>query len=448
MDRMATNTKVREWSERFRKAPVAAGVVRSLHKRSSEIWQRTFDLLQRESPEYRNSVDEEFTKESKSHCGELLNTIIAIAAGRAEKPGVDPFGFVRAHAEWRARHQVPLTASLHAYRLAHKTYWEITRESLLRHPGREEALLSLTMLSDFWIEFFDCVGAVLAEAHAVEEGLSVAQSTRAYAALIDDLLRGLEPNDAQARRLRTLCGIRPGRPIAVAVARPLQSGNGKQIDLEVTLRSFVRLMEQALPSTVFGRLVEIRNGEVTAIVGSDADTARGFLKTLRRHGFGRRRATGPGVGVGVSPDTIEVACLPESLEEARLALEFAGPAQPLMHFSDIDLTDFLIRRADKTVLRLIPAWTRHLTPAGGGQDTAQDGGQSGELSRTIRAFAECSLNVKQTARCLGVHTNTVYFRLNRIGKLTGVDPRTFSGTSLLLTALRLLQTHANDKTAP
>ncbi len=46
--------KVREWSERFRKAPLAQRVVVGLHKRSNEIWQRTFELLQRESPEYRN----------------------------------------------------------------------------------------------------------------------------------------------------------------------------------------------------------------------------------------------------------------------------------------------------------------------------------------------------------------------------------------------------------
>jgi hypothetical protein len=258
--------------------------VAGLHQRSAEIWRRTFELLQRESPEYRNAVDEEFTKESKSHCRELLNAIIAVAAGQAEKSGADPFGFVRTHAEWRARHQVPLTASLHAYRLAHKTYWGITRESLSRHAGREEALDSLTVLSDFWIEFFDHVGAVLAEAHAVEEGLSVAQNTRAYAGLIDALLRGLEPGDAEARRLRTLCGIRSGAPVAVAVARPFPSGNGKQIDLEVTLRSLVRLIQQALPSAVFGKLVDIRNGEVTAIICSDANPARG-----ERPGRGRRR---------------------------------------------------------------------------------------------------------------------------------------------------------------
>jgi hypothetical protein len=291
------------------------------------------------------------------------------------------------------------------------------------------------MLSDFWMEFFDCVGAILAEAHAAEEGLSVAQNTRAYVSLIDDLLRGLEPKDAEARRLRTLCGIRPGAPMAVAVARPLQSGNGKPIDLEVTLRSLVRLIQQVLPSATFGKLVDIRNGEATVIVCSDADTARGFLKIVRRHGFGRRAVEGLVAGVGVSTDTSEVTRLPESLEEARLALEFATGTQPLMHFSDIDLPEFLIRRANMTALRLVPESTRHLTTA--------NGGPSGDLSRTIRAFADCSLNVKQTAQHLGVHANTIYFRLNRINKLTGIDPRTFSGTSLLLTALRLLEIHAN-----
>jgi hypothetical protein len=431
------HARVREWSERFQKAPLAADVVVGLHKRSAEIWQRTFELLQRECPEYRNSVDEEFTKESKSHCKHLLNTIIAVAAGRASRSDGDPFGFVRTHAEWRARHQVPLTASLHAYRLAHKTYWGITRESLWRHAGRKDALLSQTMLSDFWIEFFDYVADVLADAHSIEEGLSIAQNTGVYVSLIDDLLRGVEPRDLEAQRLRTLCGIRSRAPIAVVVARPFQSGNGKEIDLEVTLRSLVRLIQQVLPSAVFGKVVDIRNGEVIAIICSDADASRGFLKVMRQHGFGRRAANGLAAGVGVSLDTTEVTRLPESLEEARLALEFSSATQPLFHFADIGLPEFLIRRADKTVLRLIPEWARHLNPA--------DGSQSGELSGTIRAFADCSLNVKQTARCLGVHANTVYFRLNRINKLTGIDPRTFSGASLLLTALQLLETHANSK---
>jgi len=111
-----------QWSAGFRKDPLACRVVTDLRRQSDRIWQSTFQLLQRESPEYRNSVDEEFTKESKSHCNELLRMIIGIASGRTSRSGAAPFDFVRTHAAWRARHQVPLIASLHAYRLAHRTY--------------------------------------------------------------------------------------------------------------------------------------------------------------------------------------------------------------------------------------------------------------------------------------------------------------------------------------
>ena len=65
--------------------------------------------------------------------------------------------------------------------------------------------------------------------------------------------------------------------------------------------------------------------------------------------------------------------------------------------------------------------------------------EAASVPRTIRRFAACDLNVKRTARHLKLHANTVYFRLNRIKKLSGVDPRSFSGASLLLTALRLLE---------
>jgi PucR-like helix-turn-helix protein/diguanylate cyclase with GGDEF domain len=425
--------QVRRWGERFRRDPVAAGVVLALRDRGDEIWRHAFEHLQRESPEYRNSVDAEFAEESKAHCNELLRMIVAIAARRAPKSEADPFQFVRVHAQWRARHRVPLTASLHAYRLAHRTYWELTRAALPGQAKKAQAIRSLTTLSDFWIELFDHVGAVLAEAHAVEEGLIVAQSTRTHAALIDHLLRGQEPHDAEARQLCALCGIRSGASIAIAVAEPLERGNGKTVDREAALRSFVRLTEQALPRATFGNLIEVRNHEVVAIVCSDAGTSRALTQILRRSGFTRRDGNGPSVRVGIGLDVAEFSRLPFALEEARLAAEFAGAAQPLMHFADVDLCEFLIRRADDAAIRLVPQWARQFSLA---EDV-----QLRELSRTIHAFADCNFNVKQTARRLSIHTNTVYFRLNRITSLTGINPRTYSGTSHLLTALRLLEVH-------
>ena len=434
MSNVGTESLIRQWKERFRHDPLAVAVIVGLRERSDEIWQRAFELLRRESPEYRNSIDDEFTKESKAHCNELLRMIVAIASAKVRRSGVEPFDFVRTHAAWRARHQVPLIASLHAYRLAHRTYAEITRDAVLQHGNTQAVVHSLTVLSDFWMQFFDFVGAVLAEAHAVEDGLIVAQGTRRYVDLIDDLLRGAEPRDAEAQRLCILCGVRSGSPIAVAVAALHQPQNGHHIDLEVTLRSLVRLIDQVLPAAIFGRLIDIRNNEVTVIACSEAATARGLLQTLRRSGFAKRAGTGCAVRLGVSADVVDFASLPQAVDEARMAVEFATAARPLMHFSDIDLQEFVVRRSDGAAARLIPQWMRQV-------EQAEDD-QSRELMRTIRIFADCSLNVKQTAQRLDVHTNTVYFRLNRIGKLSGVNPRTYSGLSTLLTALRLLEVHA------
>jgi hypothetical protein len=428
-------TLIRQWGERFRKDALAADLVAGLGDRGDEIWRRAFELLQRESPEYRNAVDHEFASESKAHCNELLKTIVAVAARRTDKSR-DPFDFVRRHAAWRARHRVPLIASLHAYRLAHRIYGGMTREALLPHARQKEAMVALAMLSDFWIEFFDHVGAVLADAHAVEEGLIVAQSTEAYGTLVEDLLRGIPPRDTDAQRLCALCGIRPGAKMAVAIARPIPSAEDKAVDRDVTLRSVLRAIEQALAPPGFGKLVGIRNDEVTAIACSDRDPARGLFQALRRNGFARRAASGVGARIGISLDASEIGRLPQALDEARLALDFAGAGRPLMPFADIDLPEFLLRRADGVAFRLVPEWARHL---GGGRDDP-----SRSLARTIRTFADCNFNVKQTAHRLGIHTNTVYFRLNRINKLTGIDPRTYSGTSLILTALRLTELHGNS----
>jgi hypothetical protein len=423
-------TLVRQWGERFRKDALAARIVAGLKHQADVIWQGAFDLLKRESPEYRNAVDDKFTAESKSHCNELLRMIVAVASRRVGKSESDPFAFVRTHAQWRARHQVPLTASLHAYRIAHRTYWNITREALLRHPQQKDAIRSLAMLTDFWIEFFDHVGAVLAEAHAVEEGLIVAQGSRVYVGLLNDLLKGTAPQDGEARRLSTVCGIHAGAALAVLVARPLAPTNGQAIDAEVTLRAAARLIEQELPSATFGKLMDVRDGEMVALASSAGATARDLAKALRKSAG--RAANGIAVGMGISLDASDIAALPRALREARLALDFASVKAPLVHFADIDLMEFVLRRSDGAAARLVPQWVQRLrAPADG----------AGDLALTVRTFADCSLNVKRTANRLDVHANTVYFRLNRVRKLTGIDPRTFAGASLLLTALKVLEIH-------
>src|SRR5579872_596149 len=282
---------VGEWSHRLRADPLAAKVIIELRGRANEIWTRAFTLLNKECPEYRNSVDDEFTRESKSHCAELLRFIISIAAGQLRDLEADPFRFVRTHAEWRAAHNVPLVASLHAYRLAHKTYWGMTRNALLRHAKETEAeaATGLSTLSDFWLELFDMVGAALAEAYAVEEKLVTVQSARTHVAVIEDLLCGVVPKDTEAQRICALCGIRPGECLAVIVAR-LTSVDDGQMDFEAKLRALGQLIERALPASGFGKLIDIRNCEITGVISSDRDTAQRALRALQ--GIGSKKHAG------------------------------------------------------------------------------------------------------------------------------------------------------------
>jgi DNA-binding PucR family transcriptional regulator len=68
-----------------------------------------------------------------------------------------------------------------------------------------------------------------------------------------------------------------------------------------------------------------------------------------------------------------------------------------------------------------------------------DGDDGGTLALTLRTYADCDMNVAQTAKRLTVHPNTVHYRLGRIATMSGYDPRRFADLAELLTAVRLLR---------
>lgn len=65
---------------------------------------------------------------------------------------------------------------------------------------------------------------------------------------------------------------------------------------------------------------------------------------------------------------------------------------------------------------------------------------SDELKKTIEIFFANDLKVRETAKKLYLHRNTLSYRLDKITRLTGCDPRTFRGAFLLQLALKLERT--------
>jgi sugar diacid utilization regulator len=229
--------------------------------------------------------------------------------------------------------------------------------------------------------------------------------------------------------------------MAVAIGHIDRSMNGAGPVRTPSLEELSQLLQRALAPTSLASLIDVRKDELVAIVVRRQDickqdickqdickqeTSRQVTLALRANSSELKTCC-----IGVSMDASDIPALPQAFQEAARAVEFIGANRPVMHFGDIDLMEFLVRHPNAAAQRLIPDWAGRLCKA--------DVDKSGELSRTIRQFAASDLNVKRTARDLNLHTNTVYFRLNSVRKLTGINPRSYTGLSLLLTTLQMLE---------
>lgn len=60
---------------------------------------------------------------------------------------------------------------------------------------------------------------------------------------------------------------------------------------------------------------------------------------------------------------------------------------------------------------------------------------SEDLNKTLECFFDHNLNLTETAEKLGVHRNTIIYRLNQISKILGADPRIFDQAMTIKIAL-------------
>jgi hypothetical protein len=245
---------IRDWETRLHANALTSRILATLNERKSDVERCALDGLQRENPQFERATSRQFREEALGHCNDILQLMLAIAGARAAGRGPDPFGFVRTHAVRRARQQFPLAGSLNAYRLAHKGFWEVMRNSVANAIVPEsEKTDCLMILSEFLLEFFDRLSGIMTDAYIAEEKLMIARSTRAHVALIEDLLHGRQPGDLEAQALSERCGMHSGSPIAIAIGRVAE--NGQRFDRAAKLERLSDLFRQAFSPLAFGRLV-------------------------------------------------------------------------------------------------------------------------------------------------------------------------------------------------
>jgi hypothetical protein len=291
----------------------------------------------------------------------------------------------------RAAQGVPVETVIGAYHVGNRELWRLLRDEPGPSPDR---LLDVAAL--MW-QSVQAITASLAAAHA--------EVTRALAAdeiTLQHRLVGLLESgrtEDEAVQIAAALGFDPDGAF-VALVSPVTDADA---DGTPALR---RAAE-----TLGGRVIGVRSRTSLEVVAQGVDPAA-LASTL----VGLR----PGAVVAVGLPRSSLAGAARSLRDAQRVLAASLGAEGIRRFEDHWLAAVLLEHS-ADLLGLVEARL----------DTVR---ANPRLADAVRAFAEDDLSATAAAGRLGVHPNTVMYRLARWQEQTGWDPRTFAGLSSSLLA--------------
>ena len=365
-----------------------------------------------EIPAFAASGNPAILPSLKQHARDHLDEIRRLFGGG----DLEDFAFVRTHARLRAEQRFPLEATLHAYRCGHRTLSRWMREAAVASiPGGVEAAISA--VADFSIEYTDAISTIVA-AEYVAQTRRVADAERDLRTeLLAILLSGYDESDARVAQLLRRAGYLEQRLSYVVAAA--QSVNAAEMESLSRAQRIVSALAEAVGDTQMRTLGGVRD-HLAIMVFADRRRLSGWTAP-NVNLAGRVRdallAIGPAVLVGISAEHPSTAFVPKALNEARIALDFAGPARRVVGFGDLPVRGLLVHRGAAALRLTPPPWAQALVEA--------DAAAGGALVATLRAIADADLNMQKAARLLGKHPNTLYARIGRIRELTGLDAQRY-----------------------
>ncbi|MFX0574503.1 PucR family transcriptional regulator [Nocardia nepalensis] len=332
-----------------------------------------------------------------------------------------------AAAQW-AREGVPIGTIHHAIHEGFKIGFDLVVSPALaeqRASGSDDTEPMLTLrIADYQsildgaklvVEMLDTMTTAVSMAYVRELRAVVSEHHTAVHTLTSALLGG-HPTSTMARE----CGIDISdryRVIALAIPPHPDEAN-PMLDAKVVARRKLRRVQAELATrcddTVLS-LLSIDGG--TLLIPADHIT-KDSLKELIGHLSRAARVHITATMVTAATDTV-----PAAADQAHELLDMVtrlGSVPGLYHFDDLALEYQLTRPG--------PA-REHL---GSLLDPLDE---YPELLETLQVHIAHNLNRQRTARVLHVHTNTVDYRLKRIGQLTGFDPTHASGLWHLRSAM-------------
>lgn len=138
---------------------------------------------------------------------------------------------------------------------------------------------------------------------------------------------------------------------------------------------------------------------------------------------------GAGTRIGISGPASAAAGIAESIRQARLALAQAQEQDlPMLRYGEIHSG---VGMAPKSLAEARALLGHYL-----GALIEHDRSQDGELLKTLSTFLGNDGNWKETAFDLGIHRQTLVYRIKRIEQLSGLSPTTTNGSARFWLALQ------------
>lgn len=371
--------------------PVAK-IAGAVHLHLDPLVERITDAVAEEIAPYRQDL-----VPRADLAGSVRRNLEALLVGLAERrePTSEQLTVRRELGTRRALQGLPVDAVIKAYHVGYRELWARLVDGL--PPGDEDAttkLLSGATLVWQWVhEVTDAIAAAHAQTTRSLEARAVGARQRFVELLVAGDLGGKE-----AQRLARSLGLEPAGDFTVAAVR----GATDELDA-------VELQRQ-LDGEEGHHAVAVR-GPLVLVVAQDVEVAR-VTEACRR--------IFPRAAVATGATRTGLPGARASLEDAEQSLAVTADGRAAS-FEDVWLWATLLGAAERLEPLLQP-----------GREVAA---AHPHLAEAVRAFADGGFSVSAAGRLLGLHANTVSYRLERWTELTGWNPRSFAGLTRSAAAL-------------
>jgi sugar diacid utilization regulator len=388
-------------------------VLATLEGRQERLSEAMLGAIVAEIGAYDRPGGEALAGDVQEHCRLHVGLLMrSLRAGSG--PDRDDLGFAREAAARRVHQGIPLDGLLQAFRVGHRTLWQAIVDEAAPSPAGREAAIALAGEA---MDYIDLASTHVAEAYLRESGQLAELTQRRRRDLLENLLAGRLPDEAETETLGL--GLERDADLLVAVASLEEADAADD-------RALARAAGAIAAALGPRALVVVRQDEVVAVLPLAGKTPEVMGVTLDVARVNADREHDIRMLIGVSGVCRGLVDAGRRYLDAHHALRRCNPSRPIVSLSELSPFEHLVAAADRSTRRSIAQEASALT-----------GNDSGALMETLRAYLDSDLDVAATAKALFVHPNTVRYRLRRIGELTGFDPQHFSGLVQLHTVARL-----------